>query len=41
VAHDVIVIGGGLAGVIAAREEAESGRSVLLVEARDRRGGRT
>ncbi len=39
--HDVIVIGGGFAGVTAARECALRGRSVLLLEARDRLGGRT
>ena len=39
--HDVIVIGGGFAGVTAAREAALQGRSVLLLEARDRLGGRT
>jgi monoamine oxidase len=39
--HDVIVIGGGFAGVTAAREAAQRGRSVLLLEARDRIGGRT
>ena len=39
--YDVIVIGGGFAGVTAAREAAREGRSVLLVEARDRLGGRT
>ena len=38
---DVIVIGGGFAGVTAAREAALRGRSVLLLEARDRLGGRT
>lgn len=38
---DVVVIGGGFAGVIAARELAHAGRSVILVEARDRLGGRT
>lgn len=37
---DVVVVGGGLAGVIAARELAESGRRVVLLEARDRLGGR-
>jgi pseudooxynicotine oxidase len=37
----VIVIGGGFAGVTAAREAALRGRSVLLLEARDRFGGRT
>jgi monoamine oxidase len=39
--HDVIVVGGGFAGVTAAREVALRGRSVLLLEARDRLGGRT
>jgi pseudooxynicotine oxidase len=39
--HDVVVIGGGFAGVTAAREAALRGRSVLLLEARDRLGGRT
>ncbi len=39
--HDVIVIGGGFAGVTAAREAAREGRTVLLLEARDRLGGRT
>ncbi len=39
--YDVIVIGGGFAGVTTAREAALRGRSVLLVEARERLGGRT
>ena len=39
--YDVAVIGGGFAGVTAAREAALQGRSVLLLEARDRLGGRT
>ena len=39
--HDVIVVGGGFAGVTAAREAALRGGSVLLLEARDRLGGRT
>ena len=38
---DVVVIGGGFAGVTAAREAARHGRSVTLLEARDRLGGRT
>jgi monoamine oxidase len=41
VTHDAIVVGGGFAGVTAAREIALRGRSVLLLEARDRLGGRT
>ena len=39
--HDVIVIGGGFAGVTAAREAALRRRSVLLLEGRERLGGRT
>jgi monoamine oxidase len=39
--HDAIVVGGGFAGVTAARELALRGRSVVLLEARDRLGGRT
>jgi monoamine oxidase len=39
--YDVIVIGGGFAGVTAAREAALRGKQVLLLEARDRLGGRT
>lgn len=38
---DAIVVGGGLAGVTAARDLANSGARTLLVEARDRLGGRT
>lgn len=37
---DVIVVGGGFAGVMAAREIAAGGHDVLLLEARDRLGGR-
>jgi monoamine oxidase len=37
---DVVVVGGGLAGLVAAREVARKGRSVLVVEARKRVGGR-
>jgi len=40
-AHDVIVVGGGFAGVTAARELERAGHRTLLVEARDRLGGRT
>jgi monoamine oxidase len=39
--YDVVVIGGGFAGVTAAREAALRGRSTVLLEARDRLGGRT
>jgi monoamine oxidase len=39
--YDVVVVGGGFSGVTAAREAALRGRSVLLLEARDRLGGRT
>jgi monoamine oxidase len=41
VSHDVVVIGGGLAGVTAARETTLGGLDTLLLEARDRLGGRT
>ena len=39
--HDVIVIGGGFAGVTTARETTLGGAETLLLEARDRLGGRT
>jgi monoamine oxidase len=41
VERDVIVVGGGFAGLRAASELAAAGRSVLLLEARERLGGRT
>jgi monoamine oxidase len=39
--RDVIVVGGGFAGLRAACELAEAGVAVVLLEARDRLGGRT
>jgi pseudooxynicotine oxidase len=39
--YDVIIVGAGFAGLIAARELSHRNRSVLLIEARDRIGGRT
>lgn len=39
--YDVIVVGGGFAGVASARDLTDNGYNVLLLEARDRLGGRT
>lgn len=39
--HDVVIIGGGLSGLVAARGLREHGRTALVLEARERLGGRT
>ena len=38
--YDVIIIGGGAAGIMAAKLLSESGKKILLLEAKDRLGGR-
>ena len=39
--YDVAVVGGGFAGLVAAREASQLGRSVVVIEASERLGGRT
>lgn len=39
--YDVIVLGGGFAGITAARDSSKNGYKTLVLEARDRLGGRT
>lgn len=38
--YDVIVIGGGITGLICARQLVRQGKKVAIIEARDRWGGR-
>src|SRR5664280_1021725 len=38
--YDVIIIGGGAAGLMAAKLLSESGKKILILEAKDRLGGR-
>ena len=37
----MVVVGGGISGLAAARQLLQAGRSVLVVEARERLGGRS
>lgn len=38
--YDVIIVGGGISGLICARELSRKGKRVLVIEARNRFGGR-
>lgn len=38
--HDVVVVGAGITGLAVARDISDAGRSVLVLEARERQGGR-
>lgn len=39
--YDVVIIGAGFTGLVAGRDLSQAGVSVLIVDARDRIGGRT